>query len=356
MLEITGIGSSVNIPVGMTLGTSPSILETSDVGRLPNTLEIMLVGSSVKIPEGITPEGITPEGITPVGKSPSTLEITEVGRSPRMLDTTAEGSSVKIPVGIELGTSPRMLETSDVGRSPRTLEITFDGNKVKIAVGNWDVRPVGRLIGRSPRTLEIIDVGRGSKALEIAPEISVGNAPSEARPVRVAMTSETMLGDTTFVGRPATTDSMLEMIAPASVAWAGSSDAIVPTREVAASGRPVTMDSASEATLVAMETMSEEAAPTIDPIAEAASVGKTLLTIDTMSEGAAPTIEPIPEAASVGKTLVTPRMSVGVATTAGRVGVGSKSPVATETTLETMGVVRIGLRMVAALETMGTLS
>jgi len=303
MLEITGIGSSVNIPVGMTLGTSPSILETSDVGRLPNTLEIMLVGSSVKIPEGITPEGITPEGITPVGKSPSTLEIAAVG------------------------------------------------TKVKIAEGNWDVKSVGRFMGKSPRTLEIIDVGRGSKALEIAPEISVGNAPSEARPVRVAMTSETMLGGTTFVGRPATTDSMLEMIAPASVAWAGSSDAIVPTREVAASGRPVTMDSASEATLVAMETMSEGAAPTIDPIPEAASVGKTLLTIESMSEVAAPTIEP----AAVGKTLVTPRMSVGVATTAGRVRVGSKSPVATETTLETMGVVRIGLRMVAALETMGTL-
>ena len=55
--------------------------------------------------------------------------------------------------------------------------------------------------------------------------------------------------------------------------------AIVPTREVAASGRPVTMDSALEAMLVAMDTMLlDGAAPTMD----------------TMSEGVAPTMNPNP--------------------------------------------------------------
>jgi hypothetical protein len=223
MLETTPVGNSVRMPVGMTEGTLPRMLETTPVGKSDKMLEMIPVGKSVKMFEGSgTVDRGRPGRVgTPVApRTPeTTLDTTPVGKSPRMLETTLVGSSVRMPVGITEGTLPRMLDTTPVGRPDRMLEMMLVGKSVRMPEGRGrsEVTPrtlvPGRSLGRLPSTLDTMGVGRADRMLEI----SLGRSVVGGRLLRVLtmleMTPEGSAPETSE-GKLVTTDRTLDATEP----------------------------------------------------------------------------------------------------------------------------------------------
>lgn len=303
MLETTPEGSSVRMPLGITEGTVPRILETTPVGRSDRILERMLVGKSVRMPvgRGTADKGTLGRRVMVLApRTPeTTLDSTPEGKSLRMLETTPVGNSVRIPVGITEGTLPRTLDTRLVGRSDRMLEMTLVGKSVKMPVGRPEVgrvtgrSVVGRSLGRLPSTLDTIGVGRTDRMLESSPgrSVPVGRVLRvlmmlEMTPVgSVAVTSDGKLEtseitlDKTPVGFASTelgfTARLLVMMLAASEARVDMSEG---RRVSAALVRPAASESTVEtAGGTSLKTL-EGREPTTDPRLEAAA-GRPLVDV-----------------------------------------------------------------------------
>jgi hypothetical protein len=193
------------------------------VGRSDKMLEMTPVGKSVRMPEGRgTVERGRPGRVgTPVApRTPeTTLDTTPVGRSLKMLETMPVGSSVRIPVGITEGTLPRMLDTRLVGRSDRMLETMLVGKSVRMPVGRGrsEVTPrslvSGRSLGRLPSTLDTMDVGRTDKMLEssLGRSVAVGRSPRVLTMLEMAPEGSAAV---TSDGKLVTTDRTLDATEP----------------------------------------------------------------------------------------------------------------------------------------------
>jgi hypothetical protein len=199
----------------MTEGTLPRMLETTPVGKSDKMLEMIPVGKPVKMFEGSgTVDRGRPGRVgTPVApRTPeTTLDTTPVGKSPRMLETTLVGSSVRMPVGITEGTLPRMLDTTSVGRPDRMLEMMLVGKSVRMPEGRALV--AGRSLGRLPSTLDTTGVGRGDRMLEISPGRSVVGGRLPRVLTMLEMTPEGSAPETSE-GKLVTTDRTLDATEP----------------------------------------------------------------------------------------------------------------------------------------------